>query len=408
MEEALCLPQHRGSRYRHFVPSGSDQPPLPTSPRIQDERLRRLEAALAEGRAREQAWVEEWVRRTGELPSGKVRRKWEKKWRRDARRQARRAERDAMHEFERSPLRGGIFAAIAVVCLLMALGQPFRLWWLVFVALGFFLSAAKHLERPRRDALRDAGGLPLSSQDAEARQLGEGADRSLRELELRRGEGADLTARDAEALRSASGTGTGRTSELGAEAGRTRGADASADPRVAKVDALCGKLLEELRAGPAVLREVVHAPDRTVEALRKGCHELVRRERELRALSTPEESRRLESEREALATRVSAEQDSVVRERLSGALAALDEQRRQRAELVTAANRLEAEYTRLYYTLEGLYAQVLRVRSADTAGEDLAGAGLRQSVEKLGSEVEAVTQALEEVHRPPDGRVRTR
>jgi chromosome segregation ATPase len=180
------------------------------------------------------------------------------------------------------------------------------------------------------------------------------------------------------------------------------------DPRVAKVDALCGKLMEELRAGPAVLREVVHAPERTVEALRKGCHELVRRERELRALSTPEESRRLESEREALATRVSTEEDTVVRDRLAGALAALDEQRRQRAELVTAANRLEAEHTRLYYTLEGLYAQVLRVRSADTAGEDLAGAGLRQSVEKLGSEVEAVTQALEEVHRPPDGRVRTR
>jgi hypothetical protein len=56
----------------------------------------------------------------------------------------------------------------------------------------------------------------------------------------------------------------------------------------------------------------------------------------------------------------------VVRERLSGALAALDEQRRRRG---PAAERGEA---------------------------------------RLGSEVEAVTQALEEVHRPPNGRVRTR
>jgi hypothetical protein len=396
---ALRLPQHRRSRYRHFVPSGPDQPPLPTSQRIQDERLSRLEAALAEGRAREEAWVEAWVRRTGELPSRKVRRKWEKKWRRDARREAQRAERDARLERTRNPVRGGIYVAVAVACVLMALSQPARLWWLVFVALSFFMSAAKHLERPRRDALRDA----VEGPEAQARRLGEGEERSVRELELRRAEGAEPLRRD-------SGRSGERTSTREAEAGRRQdpGADASVDPRVAKVDALCGKLMEELRAGPAVLREVVHAPERTVEALRKGCHELVRRERELRALSTPEESRRLESEREALATRVSTEEDTVVRERLSGALAALDEQRRQRAELATAANRLEAEHTRLYYTLEGLYAQVLRVRSADTAGEDLAGAGLRQSVEKLGSEVEAVTQALEEVHRPPDGRVRTR
>jgi chromosome segregation ATPase len=153
---------------------------------------------------------------------------------------------------------------------------------------------------------------------------------------------------------------------------------------------------------------VVHQPEQTVEGLRKSCHELARRERELRSLSSPEDERRLEEEHRKLAARVASEPDAVVKERLEKTLGLLDEQRRQRAELVTAANRLEAEHMRLYYNLEGLYAQVLRVRSADTAGEDLAGAGLRQSVEKLGSEVEAVTQALEEVHRPPDGRVRTR
>jgi hypothetical protein len=153
---------------------------------------------------------------------------------------------------------------------------------------------------------------------------------------------------------------------------------------------------------------VVHAPEQTVEALRKSCHELARRERELRALSTSEDERRLADEHAALASRVEAEKDAVVKGRLASALTVLGEQRSQRAELATAASRLEAEHTRLYYTLENLYTQVLRVRTADAASEDVAGAGLRHSVEQLGAEMEAVTEALEDAHRPPDSRVPTR
>jgi hypothetical protein len=179
-------------------------------------------------------------------------------------------------------------------------------------------------------------------------------------------------------------------------------------PRMARVDALCDKLLAEVSSGPGVLREVVHAPEQTVEALRRSCHELARRERELRALCSPEDERRLADERAALVARVEAEQDAVVTERFAEALAVLDEQRNERAELSTAASRLEAEYTRLYYTLEHLYTQVLRVRTSDAASEDVAGAGLRHSVEQLGSEMEAVTEALENVHRAPGTRVPTR
>ncbi|WP_426756662.1 hypothetical protein [Myxococcus sp. Y35] len=310
-----------------------------------------MEDALSEGRAREDAAVEAWVRRTGQMPPRKVRRKWEKQWRREAKRAARRAEREVRSRRSRNPARGAAYIAVAVTCVLMALGQPRRLWWLAFVALGLFLAATKHLERPRRDEAREGEAGPPVRTPADA---------------------------------------------------------VAEDPRVAKVDALCARLMEALRDGPAVLREVVHAPERTVEALRQGCHALARRERELRALVPPDEAQRLDAERAALAARVDAEADAVVKERLAGALAALDAQRRQRAELATAAARLEAEHMRLYYTLEGLYAQVLRVRSADTAGEDVAGLGLRQSVEQLGAEVEAVTQALEEVHGAPDGRVRTR
>ncbi len=349
----LTLPRRGGKSLSYRVPRIPESPP-PPSTQLQDERLRRLEGALSEGQAREDAAVEAWVRKTGRLPPRKVRRAWEKQWRREAHRESRKAVRTGRRSRSnrsRDPAKAAAFIASAMACLFIAMGQPRRLWWLVFVALGFFLAAAGYLKRPEEEA-----GPRLPEREPPQPQA------------------------------------TGEPE----------------DPRTARVDALCTRLLAELGQGPEVLREVVHAPERTVEALRQGCHALARRERELRALVTPEETRRLEEERERLSTRVVAEKDAVVRERLQGALTALDAQRAQRAELATAADRLEAEHTRLYYTLEGLYAQVLRVRSADAAGENIAGLGLRQSVEQLGAEVEAVTQALEEVHRPSDGRVRTR
>ncbi|WP_408888275.1 hypothetical protein ACJ2CR_24515 [Myxococcus faecalis] len=336
------------------MPRASEPPPPSAPPRQQDERLRRLEDALSEGQAREDAAVEAWVRKTGRLPPRKVRRQWEKQWRKEARRDARKATRPRSRRrssnASRDPVKAAAFIAPAIVCLLIAMGQPRRLWWLVFVALGLFLASAKYLRRPTEEEEAQATGLGVKP------------------------------ATSAEPV----------------------------DSKVARVDAVCAKLLAELAQGPVVLREVVHAPERTVEALRQGCHALASRERTLRALATPEEASRLEEEHRALSARVATEQDAVVRERLQGALSALESQRQQRAELSTAADRLEAEYTRLFYTLEGLYAQVLRVRTADASGEDVAGLGLRQSVEQLGAEVEAVTEALEEVHRPPDGRVRTR
>ncbi len=257
-------------------------------------------------------------------------------------------------ESSRNPVLGVILAIGALVSLMIALRVP-HMWWLVFIAVFVFgQQAARHL-------------MPRGTQEPQLPRERETA--SLPEPR----EGAP-----------------------------------DADPRMARVDTLCDKLLAELRAGPAVLREVVHSPEQTVEALRKSCHELARRERELRSLSTPEDERRLADEHAALASRVEAEKDAVVKDRLSSALKVLEEQRGQRAELATAASRLEAEHTRLYYTLENLYTQVLRARTADSASEDVAGAGLRQSVEQLGAEMEAVTEALEDVHRAPDSRVPTR
>lgn len=325
--------------------------------------MRRLQDALDEGQERRAQEMEAWVREMGRLPTRHERREWERRWRRQARKQAKRAERDARRaeelarqEASRNPVLGVMFALGALVTLLMALRFP-AMWWLIFIAVFVFgQQAARHL-LPRRP---QGQALPPESEEAP--------------LPLP----------------------------------QPQRAPEAADPRMARVDALCDKLLAEFRGGPSVLREVVHAPEQTVEALRRSCHELARRERELRTLSSSEDERRLADEHTALAARVEAEKDAVAKERLASALAVLGEQRRQRAELGTAAARLEAEHTRLYYTLESLYTQVLRVRTADAASEDVAGAGLRKSVEQIGAEMEAVTEALEEVHRAPGTRVPTR
>jgi hypothetical protein len=314
---------------------------------------------LAEGQERQAQAMEAWVRRMGRLPTRKERRRWERRWHKQAKREARRAERETSHspreareEPPRNPVLGWMHAAGALVTLLIVLRYPRAYWWLIFIAVFVFgRMAARHL-------------LPGRTRDE--RRLEEGDTASLPE---------------------------------------PREEEEAADPRMARVDVLCDKLLAELRAGPALLREVVHAPEQTVEALRQSCHALARRELELRALSSPEDERRLADERAALAARVEAETDVVVRRRLASTLEILDAQRRQRAELATAAARLEAEHTRLYYTLENFYMQVLRVHSADTASEDVAGAGLRHTVEQLGMEMDAVTEALEEVHRAPAARV---
>jgi hypothetical protein len=336
--------------------------------------LRRMLEAIAEGQRHHSQWKERWERQHaremeewgkhlgheleqwGQHLEHKHRRKWERRLHREAERRAAREARRALKRRrqleEANPFMGWVFALAAVVMVGMAVIHP-HLWWLVFVALGMGTASAGILGRIhqlKKERLQEGAPEEASEQEPEARR----------------------------------------------EAPASRPAE---DPRTARVDTLCDKLLAELRAGPGVLREVVHQPEQTVEGLRKSCHELVRRERELRELSSPEDERRLEEERARVAARVESERDAVVKERLEGALKLLDEQRRQRAELATAASRLEAEHMRLYYTLENLYTQVLRVRSADAASADVAGAGLRRSVEQLGQEMDAVAEALEESTR---------
>jgi hypothetical protein len=92
--------------------------------------------------------------------------------------------------------------------------------------------------------------------------------------------------------------------------------------------------------------------------------------------------------------------------RLAAALAALDAQRDQRQELARAAARFDAEHTRISYTLESLHTQVVRMRSADSSSVDVAGAGLRRSLDMLSHEVNALADALERVNSGEAERMR--
>src|SRR5262249_25419045 len=129
------------------------------------------------------------------------------------------------------------------------------------------------------------------------------------------------------------------------------GGEQSQAKEVAEVDrteALCDKLIQEIRASPRALRDIVHRPEETVLSLRKACAALREREQAVRALVTAEDSERLERERRELTARIESEHDAVVRERLSAALHSLEEQTRQRANLVPSAARLGAERTRIH------------------------------------------------------------
>ena len=68
----------------------------------------------------------------------------------------------------------------------------------------------------------------------------------------------------------------------------------------------------------------------------------------------------------------------------------------------TAAERLGAEHTRLYYTLDALQAQVLRVRAADAGSAEVAGTGLKDSLTRLGDEIDAVAASLESISAPSE------
>jgi hypothetical protein len=335
--------------------------------------LRRIAGALERSRLQYAATVEDILAATGAAlddgaePSGEPGSRVAERHRRRAEQKRRRRERqrervrDGEEPDEAELPKGIVFAIAAIACLIFVLYQPQEFFWMLFVALGFGISAATLIGRAasRRRLQREADAMGERATEAER-------------VEARSDEPAVPV---------------------------TPTSSAPSDPKVARIRLLCDKLLAELESGPAIVREVVTDPRSTIAGLRQACVETARRESELRVVLAAQDESALQAERDALATRLSSEQDPIVRDRLAQALAALEQQLVHRAALATVASRLEAENMRILYTVESLHMQLLRARSTDMGAPEL-GVKLRDSLRELGIQIEALAEALELADAP--------
>jgi hypothetical protein len=300
-------------------------------------------------------------------------RRMERWQQRDERRRERR-ERKAKGKDQGGDIGSGVvFLVFSVICLTMALREP-GFFWMVFVALGFGLAGVGNIS----NALKRRGAAGREERESEA-AAAEKPTEAVRQPDVRSAPPRQTSASQAAV-----------PPPLPAD---------PPDPKVTRIQTLCDKLLSELETGPPIVREVVTEPQTTIGGLRQACLEIARRERELRSVLAAQDEPGLLAERDALAARVAAEHDDIVRERLGQALRALEQQIAHRAELATAASRLEAENTRILYTLESLHLQLLKARSTDIGAPELGGK-LRDSLRELGTEIDAVAEALEWASAP--------
>jgi hypothetical protein len=341
--------------------------------------LRRAQEAIARGSSQQEQMVREWTESLRTAYPDWGRERWQRRLERKLRRRAEREARIA----NASLFEGYVWLLGAIVLFILALSALPVLWWLIFPAAGLGSRGTRVIARHAGitkatvtvDATLPVGSRAPSGQPSIDQQSAARAQRfgSLGNLNSSVG---GVTLR-----------------------GPAAGAPAPMDPRDLRVDGICDKILAELRVAPEVVKEIFRKPEETIAALRTTCRDLTRRERDVRKFLSPEEDLRLSREHDALRKRVETESDEVAKLRLSSALAALEQQREQRLELARSAARFEAEHTRISYTLESLYTQIVRMRSADSASVDVAGAGLRRSLDLLSQEVNALADALEKVNR---------
>jgi len=253
----------------------------------------------------------------------------------------RRSERRAqkrLEEAESASVAGGlVYLAVALLCAGYALLNP-RMWWLLFVALGLGTTGARQMALAHR------------------------RDRAL---------GPAVTAAPvAVAL----------------------------PPAVSnEIDALCDQLLADLKNSPEAVRAFVVSPEQTIESLRTTCHALAARRQQLAADRALERITDVERQKRDLTLRRDAAGDEMAKQKLSEALQSLDAQVGALRQLAAAHERVDGEYTSLLVTLQELRTRVTLAKSVGASGQlD----GLKQSVSRLNSELEAITEALEAAPSP--------
>src|SRR5438876_1019631 len=350
--------------------------------------LRRAQEAIARGTTQQDQMVREWTENLRNAYPDWGRERWQRRLERKLRR---RAEREAKIA-NASLFEGYVWLLAAIVLFIIALSALPFLWWLIFPAAGLGSRGTRVIAR-HTGITRPTLTEPVTPA-----------------MPVRGAQGAQAVPSASEQRAQRFGSLGGIRQVLDGSALRPISAPAYVpplqDPRDSRVDAICDRILQEIRTSPEIVKDIFIKPDETVASLRATCRDLTRRERELKKFLSPQEDERLSREREALQKRIDGEQDEVTKMRLASALAALDQQRDQRLELTRAAARFDAEHTRISYTLESLYTQVVRMRSADSSSADVAGAGLRRSLDMLSHEVNALADALEKVNSGEAERMR--
>lgn len=348
--------------------------------------LRRAQEAIARGSTQQEQMVREWTENLRSAYPDWGRERWQRRLERKLRR---RAEREAKIA-NASLFEGYLWLLGGIVLFIIALTQWWFLWWLIFLAAGLGSRGTKVIAR------HTGVTRPNLTEPVGARSSGRAGVPSAEQQRAQRfGSLGALSKVPDRAV---------PPQTFAAPATRT--AAIQQDPRDLRVEAICDKILGELRTSPEAVKDIFIKPEETITALRATCRNLTRRERDLRKFLSPQDDERLMREREALQKRIDGETDEVTKMRLASALAALDAQRDQRLELARAAARFDAEHTRISYTLESLYTQVVRMRSADSSSVDVSGAGLRRSLDMLSHEVNALADALERVNSGEAERMR--
>lgn len=350
--------------------------------------LQRAQEAIARGSTQQEEMVHEWTESLRASYPDWGRERWQRRLERKLRRRAEKEARIA----NASLFEGYVWLLGAIVLFIVALSSLPFLWWLIFPAAGLGSRGTRVIAR-HSGASKPAITEPIPASARAGMPAGPSAEqqRAQRFGSL----GGTRQVRDGFAPRAPFAV----SSAPGA-------ASPQQDPRDARVEQICDRILAELKGAPQTVRDIFIKPEETVAALRATCRDLTRRDRELRRFLSPADDARLAVEHDTLKKRIDNEGDEVTRMRLAGALAALDAQREQRQELARAAARFDAEHTRIAYTLESLHTQVVRMRSADSASVDVAGAGLRRSLDMLSNEVNALADALERVNSGEAERMR--
>lgn len=161
-----------------------------------------------------------------------------------------------------------------------------------------------------------------------------------------------------------------------------------------EVDALCDRLLADLKASPQAVQAFVQQPEKTVEGLRTTAKALDARRRQLEAEEAPSRLAALATQRAALITQRSGTADPTTQLKLDSALRSLDGQQAALEQLVVATQRVTGEYASLKVMLEELRTRVTVARTTTTPATD----GVEDSVRRLNAELEAITESLQSMH----------